>query len=569
MISRIRAYLRSWFRARAQVAVDPHEVLLDAHNLPNFDTSQLEGKLESPIRTGTLSSIVVVFGLIVIVFSGRLFYLQVVEGSTFKEQSDMNRLAHSPVFADRGVIYDRNGVELAWNEPTPGEPYATRMYTTQAGLAHVLGYVALPRRDSKGFFHRTAVEGVSGVEKLFNDTLTGENGLKIIETNAVGNVQSESAIIEPHDGEAVTLAIDTRVQSALHRYIKERSEAGTFEGGSGVIMDIHTGEIVALTNYPEFSPSILTNGTNTQAIADYQTDERKVFLNRAVGGLYTPGSIIKPYMALAALHEEIISPYTQIFSSGQLVVPNPYNPSQPTIFKDWRAHGNVDMRRAVAVSSNVYFFHIGGGFGDQEGLGISRIEKYSRLFGFGEYPMSEFEEEAKGVIPNPDWKRETFGEDIWRVGDTYNTSIGQYGFQVSPLQAVRAVAAIANRGSLLDPSIIKGGTGEITRLPFSDADYDVAHDGMRDAVLIGTTQALNFPWLEIAGKTGTAEVGRDKSLMNSWVMGFWPYQDPQYAFAVAMEEAPAGTLQGAPYVMFQFFSWLRDEAPEYLGSISE
>ena len=146
-------------------------------------------------------------------------------------------------------------------------------------------------------------------------------------------------------------------------------------------MDIESGEIIALTNYPEYDSAILSSGSDPKIISGYFTDSRKVFLNRAISGLYSPGSIVKPFFALGALNEKIIDPAKEIFSSGELVLPNPYNPKNPTIFKDWRANGWTDMRMAIAVSSDVYFYQIGGGFGSQKGLGILNIEKYSRMFG--------------------------------------------------------------------------------------------------------------------------------------------------------------------------------------------
>ena len=176
----------------------------------------------------------------------------------------------------------------------------------------------------------------------------------------------------------------------------------------------------------------------------------------------------------------------------------------------------------------------------------------------------EFEEEPTGTIPNPAWKEEVFGESDWRIGDTYNTAIGQYGFQIPAIQAVRAVAAIATKGKLVQPSIVQGGVDEVIQLPIESEHFAIAHEGMRGSVTRGTAAALNFPWIEVAGKTGTAEVGRGKQFMHSWIVGFFPYDKPKYAFAVVMERAPSGTLQGAPYVMYQFMNWMKKNTPEYV-----
>ncbi len=522
--------------------------------------------MERPISARALVLVSGAYVVILLVFLARLFWLQVVAGDAYAAQSEENRLRYEPVFAERGVIYDRRGVELAWNVPNPRDVFAMRSYTATSGFAHVLGYVALPRRDARGVFHRARIEGIAGAEKIYDRQLAGSNGLKIVETNAVGAVQTEGVIVPPRSGTSMTLTIDARIQEQLFSFLRERAEEGGFRAGAGVIMDVRNGDLIALTNYPEYDPNALVRAENATAIRAFRDDPRKVFLNRAVRGLYTPGSVIKPFVALAALREGIIDPRKTIVSTGALVVPNPYDPAHPTVFKDWKAHGPVDMERALAVSSNVYFFEIGGGFGDQEGLGIARIEKYARLFGLAQSTGSVLDPEDYGVIPSPRWKEETFGDPTWRVGDTYNTSIGQYGFLVTPLQVVRAVAAIASEGSLVRPRLSLLERKEQRKLPFTPEQYQVVKRGMRRAVTEGTTRALDVPWVAVAGKTGTAEVGRKKEFMNSWVVGFFPYENPRYAFAVVMEKGPAGTLIGAPYVMYELLRWMKDGAPEYLAA---
>ena len=183
-------------------------------------------------------------------------------------------------------------------------------------------------------------------------------------------------------------------------------------------------------------------------------DEGKRFLEGALDGLYMPGSIVKPFIASAALTEKIITPEKSILSIGSISIPNPYNPDKESVFKDWKAHGYVNMREAIAVSSDVYFYEIGGGFGDQPGLGIARIKQYLELFGFGKADDNNFLLDVKGTIPDPAWKAQVFDGEPWRIGDTYNTSIGQYGMQVTPMQALRATAAIANGGFLVDPTLL-------------------------------------------------------------------------------------------------------------------
>jgi len=328
-------------------------------------------------------------------------------------------------------------------------------------------------------------------------------------------------------------------------------------------MDVATGEIYALASYPSFDPEIISSGSDPETVQGYFDDTRAPFLDRAVSGLYTPGSVVKPFMALAALEEHIISPEKQILSTGSISVPNQYNPSLPSVFRDWRAHGWVDMRRAIAISSDVYFYEVGGGFEDQKGLGISAIDEWMARFGFGKLTGSAFDGEVAGVVPNPEWKAQTFDGEQWFLGNTYHTAIGQYGFQVTPLQLVRAVAALANGGMLVIPTIEKNPQGSAERLGVSDENLQVIREGMRLATQSGNTAvALNIPGVSVAGKTGTAEVGAKKEFINSLVIGFFPYEHPRFAFAIVMERAKAGTTAGAPLAMQQLLQWIVENRSE-------
>jgi penicillin-binding protein 2 len=345
-----------------------------------------------------------------------------------------------------------------------------------------------------------------------------------------------------------------------------------FRGGAGVMIDVRSGEIIAITSYPEYDLNIFVKGEDKAAIQSYLKNPDNPFLNRVVAGLYTPGSIIKPFMAFAALEEGVISPEKEILSTGRLVVPNPYFPDKPSIFRDWKAHGYTNMRRAIAVSSDVYFYQVGGGFESQKGLGISRIDKYLKLFGFEEETGIGISNEAVGTIPTPEWKQKTFGEE-WRLGDTYNTSIGQYGMQVTPLQAVRAIAAIANNGTLVTPTFLKQATttipqGEKIKFDSSHSEqaehFRIVREGMRLAVAEGTAVGLNMYDVKVAGKTGTAELGALKQYVNSWTVGFFPYENPKYAFAIVMERGPVKNLVGATSVMRQVMDWVVVNRPEYI-----
>ena len=561
--------------------IDPDQILLDSSNIPNYDTDQFEGRIERPISRPTLYTIVGLFVVIAGIFFFQAAKLQLVHGADYRAQSERNLLRPVPIFAGRGVIYDRNGVLLAWNAPATHQSptaeasstgiiaddfVATREYATTTGLAHVLGYVQYPSKDNNGFYYQDDFNGVSGAEKYFDETLKGTPGSRLVEVDAQGHVVSEGVVKPPVQGASVTLSIDSRVQSALYNSLRDIATRVGFSGGAGVIMDVHTGELLALTSYPEFSPQVMSDRTDTAAVKALLTDPSLPFLNRAVDGLYTPGSIVKPYMALGVLNEGVIDPNTIIHTTGQIEIPNPYDSTKSTIFRDWKNLGDLDLRHAIAMSSDAYFYTVGGGYKDQKGLGINNIDKYLRMFGFGTTTLDGSQSilfDKAGTIPTPAWKKATFDEN-WYLGDTYHTAIGQYGFQVTPVQIVRGMGSIANEGTILTPTLMKGATPHIESVVDIPKKYfDIVHEGMRLGVEIGTSVALKVPYANFAGKSGTAELGVSKANVNSWITGFWPYENPRYAFAVTLEHGSVHNLIGAAAAMRETIDWMGVNTPEY------
>jgi penicillin-binding protein 2 len=571
MFGFITRFLERGRNGRASVhEMNPDEIFLDSSNLPQFDRHQFEGRLERPIARRTIFMLGGVFALALLLVLSKTYSLQIPLGERYAYMSAQNRLRHTLIFGSRGVIYDRNGTLLAWNVTQDAEPeFSRRKYLEAAGLSHLVGYVKYPSKDKAGFYYKVDFEGLDGVEKYYNEYIAPQHGIKIIETDVYGKIESESVLKPPKDGANITLTIDARLQSKLYALMRDIARERGFRGGSGVIMNVETGKLLSIVSFPEYNSQVLTDGIDGTAIQKALTDPDTPFLNRATSGLYTPGSIIKPFVALAALEEGVITPEKEIISTGSISVPNPFDQSKPTVFKDWKAHGAVDMRRALAVSSDIYFYQIGGGFEEQKGLGIGNIEKYLRLFGFGEEPPgNDFFGEA-GVIPTPKWKRQMFGGEGWNLGNTYHTSIGQYGLQVTPLQVVRAVAAIANGGKLMEPRLIeeKEAPPAYAVVPVKTSSFEVVREGMRDAVTAGgTASGLSMPHVSVAGKTGTAELGVSKKLVNSWVVGFFPYEKPAFAFAVIMERGPRENTVGATFVARQLFEWMSAYTPEYLRS---
>lgn len=556
-------------RIKRDIALD--EIFLDSKNLPNFNTQQFEGRLEKAIPKRSIFFLGLFFFGAAVIFIFQLGSLQVIKGEAYYKKSQDNTLTKQPIFADRGLIYDRKDTLLTWNtwDKTDVNKFSSpaRSYYLDSGFGLLLGYVSVPSKDSSGNYWQDNFIGKDGVEKSYNDRLTGKNGVRITETDVSGKIQSENTVSQPKAGNNLKLSIDARIQKKMYQSISAMANNVSFSGGAGVIMDIKTGELLALTSYPEYNPTTLSAGQDKKTINGYFSDKRKVFLNRAVSGLYTPGSIVKPFIAYGALAENVISPLKQIFANGSISIPNPYFPEKKSTFKDHGSFGYVDMEKAIAVSSDVYFYEIGGGYQDQKGLGIVNIDKYTRMFGIAEKTGIDLGGEKVGTIPTPEWKAKTFKGEIWRVGDTYNTSIGQYGFQVTPLQMARAVAGIANDGVIATPHILLSDPNfesKKTTISLDPEDLKVIKSAMRKVVTEGTGSALNLATVKVAAKSGTAQIGVGNTNTNSWIVGFFPYENPKYSFAVLMEKGPKAASGNATAVMGEVVDYMSVYTPEYL-----
>lgn len=539
----------------------PEDILLDAENLPDFNHGRMEGKLEKPIPRSTYMGAQVIIGLMLLVLIGRAVYLELIQGHTYAAQSERNRVRPEVIFAARGAIVDRNGETLVSNEFTDtGSMVRTYAYP---GFSHLLGYVSYPKKDKSGNYYETLIKGQGGVEAAMNESLAGTNGTLLVEEDARGLVQSQGTIVPPKNGTNLELSIDARAQRALHSAVAGLAERIPFQGGSGILMDVETGEVHALVSYPEYDPNVLSSGGPAEVISGYQRDTRRVYLDRAVSGLYTPGSIIKPLEAAGALSDGTITPETTVYSSGSISIPNPYDPKRPSIFKDWKVLGAMDTRHAIAWSSDVFFYSVGGGFEHVKGLGIERLAYWYASFGLTSPTGIELLGEATGFVPTPAWKEKTYKEP-WRLGDTYHTAIGQYAMQVTPLEAARAIAAVANGGKLVKPTIVKGTMPVGQSIAIAPYALQVAREGMRLGATEGTSIGLNdLSFVRIAGKTGTAQLGFHNEWYNSWAVGFFPYEKPKYVYVVVMEKGPSTNSLGGIYVMHQFLQELHRTAPEY------
>ncbi len=554
--------MRWRLKRRLDPEIAPDEIFLDASNVPDFDRNRFEGRIEQPLSHATFVWLSLVLGLLFFILVLRTGYLEIIHGAAFAAESARNSLNASIVFAPRGVIIDRHGRVLVENV-TRDDGSMGRNYPFPE-IGQIIGYVSYPKKDMNGVYYETSMRGIAGLEAKYDRILAGKNGQLLIETDAVGRVRSQGIIVPAEPGKTLVLSIDADLETKLARAIADIVREQHFMAGAGVIMDVNSGAVFAIVSYPSYDPNVMSNGTSSAAIARYNANPGRPFLNHAVQSVYAPGSIVKPFIASGALTDGLITQNTVIDDLGFISIPDPYNPGKNFIYKGWKALGPVDVKKAIAWSSNIFFYTVGGGFGNQKGMGIDRLNYWYHAFGLGKATGIDLSGEAKGLIPTPSWKRTIFDEP-WYLGDTYFTAIGQYSMQVTPIQMTRATAAIANGGKLFTPTLLANKSPVYTAVPVDAGALAIVREGMRFTVTDALAQAINVPYVKVAAKTGTAETGLRNQYTNSWAVGFFPYEDPQYAFVVVLERGPPGTGGQAVNVMRRLFDSLHASNSPYVG----
>ncbi len=320
--------------------------------------------------------------------------------------------------------------------------------------------------------------GYSGLELSLESELSGTRGRVVREVDVAGQVLQELEQIDPVAGLNVQLTIDTELQAAAEEALRNRinqlnADEGRVVSETGVViaMDPNTGEILSLVSYPSYDNSRFARNIDVDYYLDVAANPQLPLVNHATQSLYPPGSIWKVLTAMGVLQEDVIDPYSLLNDPGDLILPNRYAPNDSTLgqrFVCWldQGHGNLDMRGALAQSCDVYFYQVGGGNPEvssqvlrPNGLGITDLFRYATAFGIGSSLGVELPFENRGFMPQPDWKRRTQGEN-WSTGDTYNAAFGQGYVNVTPLQLLNSVAAIANGGTLYQPTIVREYTDE-------------------------------------------------------------------------------------------------------------
>ena len=603
--------------------------------------------------------VVVLFGVLVV----QLARLQIAQHESYQARAENNRLRTIPILPSRGLIYDRNGVQLVKNEPvfsaaivphdvrdedllvlaaevsmltgvapqdiaskvalakkskdpfTPlivksnlDDQTAYQLRERQATLAglqvvvesvrdypetslvsHILGFVGRIdeqeygelRDDGYGINDRL---GKAGVEYTYEDVLRGTAGYRVAEIDAAGKQVGSVRTSNPRPAGNLVLSVDLDLQREVTEILRRGMGAST--NASAIVMDVNTGELRAMVSLPSYDNNVLTDPVDENGLNALLNDPTKPMLNHAISEVNPPGSTFKLVTGTAALQEGVANPNTTITSYGSISVEDEYTEGRVWVMRDWASLGTMNFYRGLAMSSDVYFYYMSGGYYENgrelfHGLGATRLAAYARHYGFGAETGIDLPGEAVGNVPDPEWKEENIGE-VWTLGDTYNFGIGQGYLTVTPLQLVRATAAIANGGSVLVPHVVSSIVDEQGRvlqaietkvandLPISEENFSIMREAMHQAVVYGPARTGASSQVSIAAKTGTAEFGLQLAdgryaTSHAWYTGYAPLDNPEIAVVVFLEKGVGATNAGP--VSRQIFDYYFGRKNQALGSL--
>lgn len=472
---------------------------------------------------------------------------------------------------EQAVLFQTHALEF------PGldiQAVPVRQYTSAESFAHVLGTTGTISESDPAFgnqgYSAQDVVGKSGLEQSYESSLKGINGQNLVEVDASGNVVKSLGEVASSPGSTVRVSLDKDLQEQIYQAFVSRGNVK----GAAVALNPKTGEVLALVSFPGFNTNAFAQGISETEYRKVLQDPTLPLFNRAIGAQLPPGSTAKLMVAVAGLEEGVINDRTVIVDSGKISIPNQFNPSVVYDYVGWKRAGlgPMTVRSAIALSSDIFFYEVGGGLPgtQQKGLGIERLASYYRKFNLGKPTGIDIPGEKSGLVPDPAWKSAYFKESAvlgkWYLGDTYHVSIGQGDMLVTPLQMALWTATIANNGVGLKPHIVlsiigKEGKAEHDIKPevivpkvASDTSISVVQQGMRQTVLAGSAQQLKALPISSAGKTGTAQFDNNTK-EHAWFTSYAPYEDPQIVLTVLVEGGGEGHAVAEPIAKEALMWW--------------
>ncbi len=549
-----------------------------------------------------------------------LFFVQVVQGPSLREQAEKNRIRLIHLPGPRGPILDRHGVPLVEDrvgfelavfpqelkDPSetwarlhpivglpiddlaqryrkgylapftpvpllkdlpaqtaflleeekgtlPGtliRPMPRRHYLLGKALGPVAGYVGLidaaelARQKSYGYTFRDWV-GKDGLEQVYDRYLRGKDGGLQVEVDAKGRLVRQIGFRRPIRGRRITVSLDGRLQNFSHRLLEDRM-------GALILMETATGEILSLVSRPTFDPNAFVDSTRRQDVRYALRHPSRPMFNRAVRAAVAPGSIFKVVTAYEALQEGKIDAHTAFACSGSYSLGT-------GLFRCWReeGHGNQSVSEALEHSCNVFFYSTG------RRLGVEGIAEGARRFGLGHLTGIDLPRETAGLVPDRAWMSQVLKQP-WQEGDTLSLAIGQSALQVTPIQMLRLITAVATGGSVPQPHLLKQIEGEsaplrwpVTRISLDREALAEVKAGLERVVAspTGTGRLAQLPGITAAGKTGTAQVSQGET--HAWFLGYAPAESPRLAFVVFLEHGGKGG-EDAALVVRDLLAYLRE-----------
>jgi penicillin-binding protein 2 len=457
-----------------------------------------------------------------------------------------------PLRLSRGLTLEEVARVEEWRLDLPGvtvEVEPQRAYPGVRFAAHLLGYVreASDQDLGKSGLRRGDLVGQTGLERLHDEHLRGRDGGEQVEVDAHGRLIRVLDRREPVSGAHMHTTVDRRIQQAAEDALGARA-------GAVVVMDPRNGDVLALASHPAFPVERFSRPLDRETWLDLVQDPTRPMLNRAVQGLYPPGSLFKLVVAAAALQSQVITPFDRLACSRQWMFGGrPYH--------NWEDHdrGALTLHEAIQFSCNTFFYQLG------LKVGPERIAQMAQEFGLGRATNSGLTGERPGLVPSPTWKREVL-KDKWHPGDTVSLAIGQGLITVTPLQMARMMAAIANGGTLWKPRLVTRVVTPDGRLIREEAPeiqgrveaapvvFEFLRDAMGAVVAEGTGKQARVPGVSVGGKTGTAQTHEFRSDADrkrrdqdhAWFAGFAPLDEPEVVVIVFGERAGLGGQVAAP-----------------------
>jgi penicillin-binding protein 2 len=522
-------------------------------------------------RRGWLVWIGVVIGLVILII--RLATLQIFHGERYRLLSDQNRIQIIKLTAPRGIIYDRNDQILAGNTKVVSgigkdmREIWQRIYPAASSSAHVVGYTGEIGEEEVGLLKGVGNKydigdsiGRSGIEAQYEDQLRGVDGGRLVEVDSQGAIARELGRREPIPGQDLHLTVDKDLQDAGLLALGDKK-------GALVVSDPNTGEILALVSSPSFDPNEITS-----QYSQFVVQPDLPLFNRAIGGIYPPGSTFKMTVTAAAITEDKVKPGF-IFNDQGIIRVGSYAYTNWLYSRGGGTEGPIGFARAITRSTDTFFYTVGGMTGPEI------LAAWAHKFGLGDKTNIDIPGEVEGVIPDPVWKEKTKGEK-WFLGNTYQMAIGQGDVLVTPIQLNLMTNVVATGGKKCQMHLTQvtnfksqiSNDNNCTEVQIAKEAVDIIHKGMVGACNPGGTAFPIFDWNEaalkdssvgtfarkldgkplplIACKTGTAEyVAADgKTREHGWLTAYAPADDPKISVTVLMEGGGEGSNIAAPVV---------------------